>query len=313
MGLVRRNIFPLFGAGTTLALGIALGAGALQGDSGGSGAGSLEEANAKLTQQVAAVRGSSAFGESLAAAASASWLHGQLPGESVTLIVLPGVSDDRVDATSDAVKAAGGTVAITAHLADDLLDAGHKTYVSSVATSSLDGAGKVDGAKSKDPYEQLGSLLGRAYVAQPDRLDFDDIATKIDSELQGAKLVTVDGDPAQRGSLVLVLGSGAHGSDVGVQATSLIAAILVERLAAVSGGALLVTPPTGADAGGVIGTVRANGASGKRLSTINVTDGTVAQVSAVYALAASARGKGGNFGVDGSKTILPPRLANHAG
>jgi hypothetical protein len=313
MGALRRNIFPLFGAGTTLALGIALGAGPLQGDSGGDGSGDLAAANASLTEQVAAARGSAAFGESLAAAASGAWLHGQLAGQSVTVFVLPGVSDDRVDAVRSAVKAAGGVVALTAYLSSDLLDAGHKTYVSSVAASSLDGAGKVDGAHSTDPYSQLGALLGRAYLADPQRLPFDDIATKIDSELQGAKLVDVTGEPVQRGALALVLGAGAHGSDVGVQASSLIGATLSAQIAAASRGALVATPPTGADAGGLIDSVRGIDSTGTRFATLNVCDGTVAQVAAVYALAAAARGKGGDFGVDGSKATLPPRLANHAG
>jgi hypothetical protein len=320
MGVLRRNIFPIFGAGTTLAVGIALGAGPLQGDSGGSGSDDLAAENASLAQQVAAARGSAAFSESLADAASGAWLHAQLAGQSVTVFVLPGVSDDRVDEVRAAVKAAGGTVALTAYLSADLLDAGHKTYVGSVAASSLRGAGKVDGAHSKDPYAQFGSLLGRAYLAQPDRLTFDDIATKIDSELQGAKLVAVDGEPATRGSLALVLGSGTHGSDVGVQASSLIGSTLAAQIAAASNGALVATPPTGASAGGLLASLRQGSAdmatgkaAGKRLATLDVSDGTLAQVAAVYALAAAARGKGGAFGVDGSKASLPPRLVNHAG
>jgi Copper transport outer membrane protein, MctB len=313
MSLVRRHIFPLFGAGTTLALGIALGAGPLQGDGGGDSSGALAAANAKLSEQVAAARGSSAFGESLAAAASAGWLHAQLAGQSVAIFVLPGVSDDRVDAMRDAVKAAGGTVALTAVLSDDLLDAGHKTYVSSVASSSLNGAGKIDGARSTDPYDRLGALLGRAYLAEPDRLPFDDIATKIDSELQGAKLVAVDGEPAQRGSLALVLASGAHGVDAGVRASSIIASTLVGRLSTAARGTVVATPPTSTAAGGVIATIRDSGDSRRRLSTLNESDGSVAQVATVYALAAAARGKGGDFGVSGSQTTLPPRLANHAG
>jgi Copper transport outer membrane protein, MctB len=313
MGVLRRNIFPLFGAGTTLALGIALGAGPLQGDSGGDGSDGLSAANSQLSEQLAAARGSAGFGESLAAAASRSWLQGQLTGQSVTLFVLPGVSADRVDAVRAAVKSAGGTVAVTAYLSDDLLDAGHKTYVGSVATSSLDGAGKIDGARSKDPYQQFGALLGRAYLADVDRLPFDDIATKIDSELQGAKLVKVDGEPTERGALALVLGSGAHGADVGVQASSLIGSTLAEQVASASQGALVATSPTGAAAGGLIASIDSSGAAGRRLSTLNVSDGAVADVATVYALAAAARGKGGDFGVDGSKTTLPPRLANHAG
>jgi hypothetical protein len=311
--MVRRHIFPLFGAGTTLALGIALGAGPLQGDDGGDSSGALAAANAKLSAQVAAARGSAQFGETLAASASADWLRGQLAGQSVTLVVLPGVADSRVDDARDAVKGAGGSVAVTAYVSDDVLDPGHKTYVSSVASSSLDGAGKIAGSRTSDPYQRLGALLGRAYLARPDRLPFDDIATKIDAELQGAKLVRVDGEPSQRGSLALVLASGDHGDDVSVRASSLIAAILVERLAAASGGAAVATPPTGSSAGGVLDTLRSAKAVGARLSTLNVTDGTLAGVATVYALAASARGKGGAFGVTGSQTTLPPRLANHAG
>jgi hypothetical protein len=313
VNLVRRHIFPLFGAGTTLALGIALGAGPLQGDTGGDGAASLTAANTKLSEELAAAQGSSTFSEALASAASGGWLHAQLSGQSVTLVVLPGVDADRIDAVRSAVKRAGGTIAITAYVDDKVLDAGHKTYVGSVAASSLDGAGDIDGARTSDPYAQIGALLGRAYVADPDRLPFDDVATKIDSELQGAKLVRLDGQPTRRGNLVIVLASGAHGADVGVRASSLIASTLVKRLAAASGGMVLATPPTGSEPGGVIATLRDDGASTFHMSTLNVSSGTVAEVSTVYALAASARGKGGDFGITGSEVKLPPRLANHAG
>jgi hypothetical protein len=311
--MVRRHVFPLFGAGTTLALGIALGAGPLQGGDGGDTSAALAAANAKLGAEIAAERGSAQFGETLAASASAGWLRDQLAGQSVTIVALPGVEDTRVDDVRDAVKAAGGLVAVTAYVSDDVLDPGHKTYVSSVASSSLKGAGKIAGSRTSDPYQRLGALLGRAYLARPDRLPFDDIATKIDSELQGAKLVRVEGEPMQRGSLVIVLASGAHGDDVSVRASSLIASILAARLAAASGGALVATPPTGSSSGGVLDTLSGAKSVGAHLSTLNVTDGTLADVAAVYALAASARGKGGAFGVTGSETALPPRLANHAG
>jgi hypothetical protein len=111
----------------------------------------------------------------------------------------------------------------------------------------------------------------------------------------------------------LVLASGAHGTDVGVRASSLIASTLVGRLSIAARGAVVATPPTGTAVGGVIATIRDSGDSSRRLSTLNVSDGAVAQVAAVYALAAAARGKGGEFGVSGSMTTLPPRLANHAG
>jgi hypothetical protein len=313
VSMVRRHIFPLFGAGTTLALGIALGAGPLQGDSGGDGSGSLAAANTRLSDELAAAHGSATFGETLAAAAAPGWLSAQLTGRSVTVVILPGVDADRADGVRRAVSRAGGTVAVSVTLAPDALDPGHKTYVGSVASSSLDGAGKVDGAETTDPYAQLGALLGRAYLADPDRLPFDNIATKIDSELQGAKLVTVDGHPQRRGSLVIIVASGVHGEDVSVRASSLIASTLVQRLAAASQGAVLAAPPTASEPGGVIETLIDADAVGPRTSTLNVSDGTVAQVATVYALAASARAAGGNFGITGSKAALPPGLGQPAG
>jgi hypothetical protein len=309
--MVRRHIFSLFGAATTLALGIAFGAGPLQGDDGGDKSSDLAAENARLSQELADVEARGQLDETLSAGAAPGWLHGRLAGAQVALVAFPEVDEDRVEAVRDAVAQAGGSVAVSLQVNDQVLDPGHKTYVSSVAASSLEGAGDIPGSRTSDPYARLGALLARAYVGHGEDIAIDDTATKIDAELEGAKLVSVEGRIQRRGSLVIVLASGSHGDDVGAQASSLIAETVIEGVVSASDGAVVATPPTGASAGGILAAVAADPDAGKlALATLDVSDGTIAQVATIYALSAAARGDGGDFGVTPSGVVLPPGMVN---
>jgi hypothetical protein len=309
VSFVRRQIFPLFGAGMTLAVGVALGAGPLQGDDG-STTGTSDAAAGELSDQVDALEAAQAFDDATVAGLAPGLLDGRLAGRPVTLVVLPGVSEDRAEAARAAIKAAGGTTAITAELGGGLLDPGRKTYVSSVAASSLDGADDVVKAAGGEPYQQMGALIARAYVGHGDGVTIDDEATKLDSELQGAKLVTVAGEPRERGSLTVVLATAAHGDDVEAEAFQLISTSILRGLAAGGDGMVVVTPKGGADDGGLIDAIDEDtGFSKLRVSTLNVADGPAADVALVYALAAAAGGKADAFGVDGSDVVLPPGMA----
>lgn len=309
MSFLRRHIFPLFGAAMTLAVGIGLGAGPLQGDGGDGASGDLGAGNAALQDQLEDVDASRQFGDAVAAGLAAGALEERLQGRSITLVVWPGVDDDDAQAMRAAVKAAGGSTAATVAVREDAVDAAKKTYVSSVAESSLDGAPDVAKSVGDDPYEQLGALVARAYVATGDSLAIDDEATRIDSELQGAGLVAVEGEPRQRGSAVVVLGLGGHGDDSSAQAAQLISSALVEQLAAAADGTVVVTPATGRADGGLLAALETGATQRKlALATLNISDGPVAPVAGVYALAAALRGKAAAFGTDGSAVILPPGL-----
>jgi 3D (Asp-Asp-Asp) domain-containing protein len=192
-----------------------------------------------------------------------------------------------------------------------VLDPGHKTYVSSVATSSLEGAGDIPGSRTSDPYAKLGALLARAYVGRGEDIAIDDTATRIDSELEGAKLVAVDGRIERRGSLVILLASGSHGADVATDASSLIATTLIEGVVSASGGSVVATPPTGASAGGILATLAAHPDAAKLpLATVDISDGTVAQVATIYALSAASHGDGGDFGLTEDGVVLPPGMVH---
>jgi hypothetical protein len=309
VSFLRRQIFPLFGASMTLAIGIALGTGPLQGDDSAGSSGDLAAENADLGDQVAALEASRQFGEAASAGLTPGLLQGRLDGSTVTLFVLPGVSDERVALMQTALGLSGSSTVVTVTLSNDLLDPGKKTYVGSVASGSLKGVDDIDSSLSTDPYEQIGSLIARAYLASGADTGVDDEATKIDSELQGAKLLSVEPELTRRGSLAIVLATGVHGDAASTQATQHISTAMIGALAGAADGTVVVTPTSGTSSGGLLAVLHDDGRTdGLQVSTLNVTDGSAAQAAAIFALTAAAADKAGNFGTDGSAVLLPPGM-----
>jgi hypothetical protein len=309
---LRRHIFGLFVACAALAIGVALGAGPLQGAaSADKGTGADTSA---LRDQVASLRAGQLLDESVLRGSRGTLLGSSLAGGSVTVVVLPGVRETVVTGLTDAVDKASGQVAITARISPKLVDPAQKTYTASVAAGATKGLKDLPKAPSDQPYAQVADLITRAYVGRGTDLVFDDEAVTIDSELQGARLVAVDAQPHRRASLVVVLAPGDHGSAEVTTASHVIEAQLVSSLAAGSDAVVVATPPTGGDPGGLLDALSNDTAlNHARLSTVNVVDGTAAAMSAVYALSAAAHGTTGAFGVDGSTVRLPPGLSSSHG
>ncbi len=309
MTSLRRLIFPVLIGCLAFAIGIALGGGPLQADEGDQTK-ALRSDNAALTNQVTTLRASAVFEQGVNEAVAPKLLDGRLAGRGVTLLALPGVSDQTVADIQQALKLAGADVPVVASLAQDLLDPGKKTYVDSVVTSSLKGAPDLVDLKGESTYVRAGALLARAYVGKGSDANVDAEATKIDAELQGAKLVASNGAPIRRGTFVVVLDAGEHGSDNFSQAEMVIAQDLITGLVTGSDALVVGSTPTSSESGGLIFELTANATlSGKRVSTINVVNSAAGPAALVYALAAAASGTPGNFGVIDSEPVLPPGLA----
>jgi hypothetical protein len=309
---MRRYVIALFAACVALAAGIALGAGPLQGAASADGSGSSVDTSA-LRDQVSSLQAAQVFGSAVTDATSDQVVAHRLAGATVTLIVLPGVSDDTVAGLRDAVIRAGGSVSVTARLAERAVDPAQKTYVTSVAVSSLKGLGDLSAVAHAQPYAQLGGLLARAYAGKGSSLSLDDEAIKIDSELQGAKLVSLAAHPHRRGSLVVVLGEGEHGRDDVTAATHVIELQILSSLTTGADAVLVATPPTGSSPGGLLSAIASASSARRSLSTLNVTDGPAAEIAAVFALAAASDGTVGTYGATGQTIALPPGLAEHGG
>lgn len=316
MSMLRRAVFPILIGLLAFAIGIAVGGGPLQTDEGADDMAALERAKASLQDEVDSLRADAAFDEGVNQSLSGRMLAGQLAGRSITLIVLPGVPSTTVEATEQALKQADGQVAVVARLAEDFIDPGKKTYVDSVVTSSMKGVQDLADLADSGTYVRAGALLSRAYAGRGSDANIDDEAAKIDAELQGAKLVALEDTPIRRGTFVVVLAPGAHGSNSFTTAQMVIANDMVSALVRGGDAVVVASTPTSSQPGGLIDVLSADEAlAGKRLSTVNVIDSAAGRTTMVYALAAAASGAPGNYGVEGGgsggsrEVVLPPGLA----
>lgn len=306
MGLAR-SAMTVLTAGVTLAVGIALGNGPLQGDEPPNPHTQLKQTNDTLSAEVTDLRATRAFDRAVLSGSASEALAGQLKSRGVTLLVLPGVASATVQAVRTHVKEAGGTTALTADLTKRLIEPGQKAYVGSVAKNALRG---LDGLRKKagdSPYNQIGAALARAYTGNKNSLDVDKTARRIDGQLQGSKLVRIDKPVQRRGSLVLVLAPGTTGTDDVTQATYDIETSLLKALAAASDGVVIAAPRAASSKGGLFWRWRQDSTK-VPVSTVNTLDSPAGKITAMYALAAAASGDRGAYGIVTGDIALPPGL-----
>lgn len=306
MRAVRRAAWPFFAVCVALAAGIALGAGPFQHPADADRSVSSREVSA-LHERIAALRDGQSFGEALTAAGSSSLVRHRLSGASVAIVVLPGVSSGTVKEVTTALSQSGASVSATVTISASLVDSAKKTYVASVASNALRRVHDLADLDKQSGYAQIAGLIARAYVGRSAG-PIDDEASKIDAELEGAKLVRRSSALHTRAELAIVLGAGEDGSSDVVTATHVIETQVISGLANVADGVLVNAPPTASALGGLIDAIHEDrDLRHARLSTLNVLDGWAAHIAAVDALAATASGASGHYGVDGSQVILPPQ------
>lgn len=312
MSVLRRYLFFLLAMCTALAVGIAVGGGPLRGRLAADTS-TVDSRTAELSDQVTTLRRGSLFDDAVTSATTQRLVRNRLAGHTVALLVLPRVSDATVADASDVIGQAGATITVTAQVSADVINPAKKTYVESVADSSLKGRDDVSAAAGPETYQRIGALVARAYVGHGDDTVFDEEAADISAELQGARLISTPADPTLRGALVVVLAAGASPRSQLTTASNVISSQLVTAVAAASDGALVAAPPSSSTPGGLLNTLaRVTPAAGTSLSTLNVIDSPAGRVAAVYALAATADGQPGQYGTSTSQVLLPPGLASAA-
>ncbi len=309
MSLLRRYLVPIFAACITLAVGIALGAGPLQQAEGNDDGESLRAANTKLREAVRDAGAARVLSDELTTGIAARLLEDRLQKRDVTIFVLPGVDEEAVTAMETAVTQAGGSAVVVATLDKDVVDPGKKTYVGSVATSSLEALEDIEAPPADQAYARFGLVLARAYVGTGDGVAFGEAAIKIDSEIRGAKLVTLSEEPSRRGSAVVVMSPGASDDSDVTGAQHTIVTDMLRSLAPAADAVVVTTPATGRDEGGLLDVLAApGGLDAQNVSTVNAGSSPGGTLIAVYALSAALSGNPGDFGVIDGEPVLPEGL-----
>lgn len=310
MTVLRRYAFGLLAVCTAFAIGVALGGGPLQGSFVDAGAQALTGSSSGYTAETA--RDIDRLDSALTSASESDLLRNLLSDRTVGVFVLPGVARSTVARQVAAVEQAGGLAAVVARLPADLVDPSKKSYVDSVASSSLKTRSNLRVPRGADTYERIGAVLARAYVGTGSNTTFDSEAVGIDAELQGAKLVQLADTPIRRGALVIVLAARGPTRGQYAEAARVIEGQLVSALAAPSDGAVLVAPRPN-DTADITAGWQPGVRRGVPLSTVNVATGAGSRLAALYALLAAANGHPGDYGVLGGKVRLPPGLTGTRG
>ena len=307
----RYHIVTLVSVFLALAVGVALGGGPLKGEVDNTLVEQVKndrEIKAELQTEIAGLRSGNDFTDEFAATVAPGLLGNSLQGRSVTLMVLPSAQVSDVTAITELVEVAGGDVAGTLRVGQDLLNAGKRGLVDELGTQLLDRATGLDVADDASPYERMGALVARAATTEQDRgAAVDEVAEGIISGLSTAGLMSPEADLEERGSLVVVVsGAGTRASSQEAQGRNTIVVALARAVDADTDGVVVAGPVASARADGLVASLRQDVAAAREVSTVDALDHTAGQVVAVLALAGEVRGETGHYGsVDATDGALP--------
>ena len=282
----RHHIVSLVAVFLALAVGVALGGGPL------SELGRDDTPASATTRQDRAETATASFAEEFAAAGAARLYGGGLRDHAVSVVTMPGASGDVVSALGAQVEAAGGEVTGTYDVLPALTDPAEKSLVDTLGSQLMTQLGSGAVTADASTYVRLGQLLGLA-VAAGDLPSQD--ATSVRQSLAGAELLTSP-EGAARAPLVLVV--------LGRTTNPAILSGLVGGLAAKATGVVVAGDATSAKGRGDLAQLRSTPA-GDEVATVDGTDSTVGQVTAVLALIRSISVQGGSFGASGSDGPVP--------
>lgn len=297
----------LVGAAVALilvALGVAVGAGPLQGDSERNEreARKQQVALAQRDAEIKALTDATTLGTAYTGTTAARVVSGRLLNRKVAIITLPGTDPGTVDLISSLVRAAGAQVTAQVGLSAAVLEPSSRGLIEALSGQMVEQNAGVAVPAGATGYQRIGALLARAIGVPPSAhatsAAFDPVAIGILSGLKAAKLVDSADVSARAGLAVVVLPGSTEAASVGSLADILDG--YASQIPSVVAG-----PASAAGTGQALAVLRSD--AGSRASTVDSVESSVGRVITVMALTARTRGVVGNYGVIGTvDAAVPP-------
>lgn len=279
-----------------LAIGIALGAGPLQGR---LTEGLVSQATQdridreQLRAEVLAAQDELEFADDYASGTAGAVLAAELAGRTVSLVPLPGSDPGDVRAVGELVASADGTVVSTVSLTAAVLDPANRQLADGLARRVLDGASGTSQPDAAGSYQLLGAAFARAFLTRDaDPAPQDNDANSIEAAFVEAGFIGLDGAADRRAQLALVI-AGDPVEDAADGAAE-VAAEVAAALDADSLGVVVAGTAASAD-GGAVGAVRSSAVSND-VSSVDSVDLPAGRVATVLAVAEQSRGGVGHYG-----------------
>jgi len=296
----------------SLALGIALGGGPLQGPVQGTLRSQVESVSADGSDEVAllrqnrALRAAATFDRGFAQALSADLLDDKVSGRTTVVLALPGVPARVSEAVGNDIGEAGGTVTTTLQVGRQLVDPTARPLVDELSKRLLEDLGNLAVPDGASVYTRTGAVLSRALLTpSADGAEMDERARSVFNTLTTAKLLTGP-EPDQRASSVVVLlpeptQQQASSGGRGLSRTELLA-----PMDEAGDGVVVAGPPSSAAPRGLLAYVRTSASTAEDVSTVDSLDSRAGRLVTVLALAEQVGGDVGHYGVaDSADTLLP--------
>jgi hypothetical protein len=211
---------------------------------------------------------------------------GRLAAESVVVVSAPDAPSDVRDATIHALTAAGATIGGRIQLTKKFTDPTQAETLEAVARQVVNGGSPGEGGT---PLQHAANQLAIA-LATPTRNRAEVVAPNAETQrvlalFQDAGLVKVDGPTPARSSIVVVIAGvpakdGTPGRDEQVRGVNEVIGGLARQATAV----VAVTPTGGAEAGGVLSSLRRDQNLATHVASVDNADTPAGQAAAVFAV-----------------------------
>lgn len=298
----------------SLALGIALGGGPLQGPIRGALQSQVEAVTGADERELATVKRenreletSVAYDREFAEEISPDLLGTALSDQTVVVLSLPGVPASVSEGVAGDVETAGGSVTTTLRVGRELVDPTARPLVDELSKRLLDD--DLDDAEVPDDasvYTRVGVVASRALLTTADESEpMDDSARSVFNTFTTAGLLSGD-EPDQRATTAIVLLPEQARPSATSGGRSTILTELVAAMDDASSGVVVGGPRSAAQAQGLLAAVRTSATTAEAVSTVDSTGQRGGQVVTVLALAREVAGTTGHYGTgDGADSLLP--------
>ena len=307
----RYHIVSIVSLFLALAVGVALGGGPLKGEVDNTLVDQVKADRAvkgELRAEIAAQKAGNTFTDEFADTIAPGILGQTLQGRAVTLVALPGSSQNEVTALGDMVATAGGTVGGTVRVGEGLLDVGNKQLVDELGSQLLDSASDVSVPADASGYERIGALIARA-IGTDESAGGAGVDATSDSILAGlstAGLMSADGALDRRGSLVLFVAGAPEGTEDEQTGASSILSTVATAVDGGTDGTVVAGPIGSAREHGVVRGIRDDVVAARDVSTVDALGRSAARIVSMMALAGQAEDQTGHYGaVDAADGAMP--------
>lgn len=230
-------------------------------------------------------------------------LEGRLDGARVAVFEAPGADSAAAEEISSLVAAAGGEVTARLAFTERYLDPGEAAFIRELTDQLAEGEGLPDAGV----YPRVAALLAATVFTDSGGGEPDADAAAVLAGFAEAELLDVDGAPGGGADLAIVLAPeqpfAADNDGDGGNAAFL---DLARAAGAAGAGAVIAGNPNSAGASGLLGHARS---AAEEFSTVDVAGDTSGNVVTVLALASTADGTTGDYGVGaGADGFLPEPL-----